>query len=397
MLDFLKKHIWIVIIIVALLLIPQSFLSQSELNGRVLITGIAVDSIEDDYKVTAQVILPSGEKEGANVILNFVSAVSSSVTEAIDMITAKLGMTTGLSHLNFILIGRDLYENKNVMSVMDVFMRDERISNSVSFYCTRESAEEEIKKTKNLNLSTAIGIENVFTKKEEALSAVVTPVYKFVSDGLSDTKAQMVSGLSITEENGEENKNSDTNKSNNTSRLTYLNNIYVFKEGNLIHEIKDEESIIGAFLLNKASSQGIITVKNVNDDTFKNANVSVHIKNKKVKYNAKFVDNIPVLTIKISAVNNAIREIHNENLDENNYFANKNYFTEALKNTLTESIIFNIDRVITETKDIIDLFGFEASFKAYHPIQYKKYKEIYGDDFFNKIQINYEIKLSANE
>ena len=250
MLKFLNRHIWIVILIVSLLLIPQSISSQSELNGKVLITGIAIDLDEykNNYKVTAQVLLPSGEKQGSAVVLNFVSATSNNISEAIDMISSKIGKTTGLSHLNFILIGKDVYENKNIMSVMDVFMRDERISNSISFYCTTESAESEIKKTKNFDLSSAIGMENVFTKKEESMSAIVTPVYKFISDGLSESKAQMVSGLYI-EEVKLNDENSDVLKSDNSSRLKYYNDIYVFKEGKYVVRLMMKMSYWGYFYL----------------------------------------------------------------------------------------------------------------------------------------------------
>ena len=154
---------------------------------------------------------------------------------------------------------------------------------------------------------------------------------------------------------------------------------------------------MGLFLLGSGSKQGVITVKDVNDDVYKNAEVGVHVKNKKVKYKAKFIDNEPVLTIQIAVKNNSIREIHNEDINENNYVANKNYLSVCLKEKLKEKISSSVDKVIENSMAYADIFGLESKFKMQHPKQYKKYKELFGDDFIKQIKINYDVKIGDKE
>ena len=54
--NFIKKHPWILILFLGLFLIPQSLSIQSQLNERLILTGMAVDKGEDGYEVVAQLI-----------------------------------------------------------------------------------------------------------------------------------------------------------------------------------------------------------------------------------------------------------------------------------------------------------------------------------------------------
>ena len=49
MMTFIKKYLWVVIIIISLILVPQSLNIQSELNMRIIVTAIGVD-FSDDMK-----------------------------------------------------------------------------------------------------------------------------------------------------------------------------------------------------------------------------------------------------------------------------------------------------------------------------------------------------------
>jgi hypothetical protein len=64
MISFFKKHLTIFVVILALILIPQSLNIQSELKMRIIITSIGVDYKEDQYAVTAQVVRPQNGSEG---------------------------------------------------------------------------------------------------------------------------------------------------------------------------------------------------------------------------------------------------------------------------------------------------------------------------------------------
>ena len=84
MMTFMKKYLWVVIIIISLILVPQSLNIQSELNMRIIVTAIGVDFSDDQYEVTAQVVRPSdgGTAEGGSAGLDFISAKADTVAEA---------------------------------------------------------------------------------------------------------------------------------------------------------------------------------------------------------------------------------------------------------------------------------------------------------------------------
>ena len=63
MINFIKKHISIFVLILALFLTPQSLNIQSELKMRIIITAIGVDYNEEKYEVTAQVVSPQNGSE----------------------------------------------------------------------------------------------------------------------------------------------------------------------------------------------------------------------------------------------------------------------------------------------------------------------------------------------
>ena len=90
--QFLRKYIWVFLIIVLALLFPQSLTDQAELNMRMIVTGIAIDYNKDKYNITAQVILPSTKSSsgGINAQISFVNAEGKTISESVQQISYKI-------------------------------------------------------------------------------------------------------------------------------------------------------------------------------------------------------------------------------------------------------------------------------------------------------------------
>ena len=132
MIRYFKRHAWLFALIAFLLLFPQALSSQARLNNRVLITGLALDKVENGYEITAQVVMPtSGSEsggEGAN--LNFITETGASLVEGIKKISYNIGEIAGLSHTNFIILGESLFDD-NIIADLDYFIRDATLPNSM--------------------------------------------------------------------------------------------------------------------------------------------------------------------------------------------------------------------------------------------------------------------------
>jgi hypothetical protein len=171
MINFFKKHLWVFVLILALVLLPQAINIQSELNMRIIITGMGVDLTDDGgYEVFAQVVRPTAGSTGAgsNASIDIVSAKGKNLSDGIYKVSYLLGKTAGLGHINCIVLGKKLAESENVLSSLDYFIRDGRVPNSALVLIAEESAKETLNKTKNLELSTAVGLQKLFLYKQES-------------------------------------------------------------------------------------------------------------------------------------------------------------------------------------------------------------------------------------
>ena len=130
--SFFKKHSWVLVVIALLVFIPQSFSYQAKLNTRVIVTGLAIDKVEQGYEITAQTILPvnGSEAGGSGAKLGFISETGNSFAEGIKKISYKIGKTAGLSHVNFLIVGHKMLED-NLALALDYVIRDHRINSSI--------------------------------------------------------------------------------------------------------------------------------------------------------------------------------------------------------------------------------------------------------------------------
>ena len=151
---FIKKYLWVVIIIISLILVPQSLNIQSELNMRIIVTAIGVDFSDDQYEVTAQVVRPSdgSTAEGGSAGLDFISAKADTVAEAMYKVSFLLGKTAGLGHVNTICFGKSVVDGNLAIPTIDYFLRDARIPTSCLLVVCDGESSEELKKTKALEV-----------------------------------------------------------------------------------------------------------------------------------------------------------------------------------------------------------------------------------------------------
>ncbi len=217
---FFRRHTWLIVLLAFLCLFPQALTSQARLNNRVLITGLAIDKTDKGYLVTAQTVFPSAGSEsgGEGAELNFISEEGVSITESIKKLSYNIGKIAGLSHMNFLLISDSVFEDENVSTTLDYFLRDPHLPNSIMLLYCKGSAQEQLQKTKNLELSVGLGLQKIYIYKESSLNSKMVTLQDFISDSLDPSKVSIVPQLNITEaQSGEDTSSSSSESSGDGS------------------------------------------------------------------------------------------------------------------------------------------------------------------------------------
>ena len=420
MIMFFKRHLWIAILILALLLIPQSVNIQSELNMRVLMTTIGVDKNDDGkYNVSVAMVKPSRGSTGpsANARMEVVVGDGKTVADAVAKVSFLIGKTAGFSHVNTIILGNKLVTEDDAVEVLDYFIRDNRIPTSSMVMVAKDKAEDTLKDLNKLELSTAVDLQKLLLYKESSLNGIMMNILNFVDDYYQPSKCSLLSEIKMVDEKeqsgsggesggsegagsgqGSESGSSGESGSGDsgTPKIEYNNVIYLFNKGRLAGKLEDEKTLIGVNLANPKSDNGMIVVENVNDKVYDNADVSLYIRDKKVRYKTKFVDGVPQITMYITTKKNEVFEIKNKDGEElKNLYTQKTYLTKTLVNMAEQYIADCVMQAFNEAKDMnVDVLDLGTRLYRKDHKKWKEFSEgLSQTEYLNKIQFNIVVKL----
>ena len=110
--NFFSKK-WLVILISAVILtVFGRVIDNKSLTQSGIVVGIGIDYQQDKYEVTVQTVSVSGSAGTDKTSSNYLtySATGSTLTEAINSISEKLGLIVSLSHCNLVIMSRSALE-----------------------------------------------------------------------------------------------------------------------------------------------------------------------------------------------------------------------------------------------------------------------------------------------
>lgn len=446
---FIKKHIGIIILLVIVLAFPVSMSTQARLNMRVIITGLAIDKSEDGYEVTAQIVKPSPstESSGTGASINFITDKGKSIVSALSKLSYKTGKVAGFSHTNFILIGKSMLD-ENLNKVMDYFLRDNIIKDSVLLLLAQESAKDEIKKTKNIELSVGLGLQKVFVYKEKEGDGTMTTLLEFTNDSHGQSKTSVLSVLSLKDEQSEtsssggvgqseeSNKTSKSNEqsstgsesgdsgSNNTqgsesgsgtnskssssesesssSKSTdsqssqyfqAITPLACFVSGKYVGDLESEEEIKGYMYSRKESLSDDISLENINFEGLKNAKVGIDIKDKTTKKNLRFEAETPCLDIEIKLINASIKEIQSEEFVSIPTDEEFEFIKSKLQEKISKAVALSFKKAYQLGADVFGAYEIANKFHYRKTINHFESME----DFLQKLRLNVSVDVQRLE
>lgn len=420
--QFFKKHIGLIILLIAILAFPSSLSTQARLNMRAVVTGLAIDKVDGKYEITAQIVKtsPSTESGGEKATVNFVSDTSETLLGAISKLSYKTGKSSGFSHTNFIIIGKEMLED-DLTSALDYFMRDNIINDSLLVILAEEKASDEIQKTKDIELSIAIGLQKVFLYKEKEGDGVMVTLLEFMEDAKSMSKTSVASTMTLktNEEKSEDNplgssqsgssSSSDENSSSSSgtsssnsggeqgggSKYEYFESqtaIGCFVGGKYVGKLEKDETL-GYMLANKNSTIDDVIVQNIDDEELKDSMVGIKLKKKTNKKRVRYENEIPCLDLVVKIRSASITEIQNDKLvgiPTNEQF-------EKIKLGLKDEISKDVSKCFEKAKSLkADIFeAYELAYKYHYNKTTKYYKSM--EEFISKLKINVEVEIDKLE
>lgn len=423
--NFFKKHIGIVILLVIMIAFPASMSTQARLNMRIIITGLAIDKTDSGYEVTAQIVrtAPSSGAEKAGSTIDFITDTGDTIVSAISKLSYKSGKVAGFSHTNFILIGKKMLD-ENILKTMNYFLRDTLIKDSVLLLVAKDSASDEIKKTKKVGLSVGLEIQKVFVYKEKESDGAMTSLVSFVNESLNESKTSVVSVLSmnaVSKSNGQKGGassessggssgqesggqsggqteqtsggESSQGSSSDSEYFDAITPLVCFVGGKYVGSLEKEDEIMGYMFSEDKCTSEDISIKDVSVGKLKNAIIGIDVKNKKCQKKIRFENDTPCLDICIKITNSTIREIQNEELIQT-------LTTEEIdfiKSKIAEHISKSIATTFEKSKELkADIFG---AFDIANKFHYKDVKNRFEnmEQFLEKLKLNVDVKITRIE
>ena len=221
------------------------------------------------------------------------------------------------------------------------------------------------------------------------------------SSGSSSGGASSQSSQSGGGENGSSSSSSQSQSSGQGSsqkqsgRIKYYNDVYYFKDGKYINKLDKEEELIGFFLANKTSTNGVFNVENVNGGVLKNATVGFQFREQKTKSEGKFKDKKPVVDLNILLKDIQLLEILNEGQPSQKIYHNQDDQTiSAIKEAIGKRVEKCVMKAFEKAKaDGVDIFKFSDILYQSKPKEWNEFYTELGEAYLDEITLNVNVEI----
>ncbi len=126
-----------------------------------IIVALGIDRVEEDYEITAQIIVPQAKDEQSKNERAIISAKGKSVGEGIGRIGDVTGWYPKLAFCNLIILGESLKE-ENILNSIDYFISTYRIQDSSLLAFSNNSAKELLNSASPLDNLSSFALQKIF-------------------------------------------------------------------------------------------------------------------------------------------------------------------------------------------------------------------------------------------
>lgn len=337
-----------------------------------MIVGIAIDPMDEGYKLTAKVIVPSSAEGQSNQV--FIQSSGKTIFDGTRDFIMKEGQKVFWGQLGFIIINEKIAK-KDITEVLDFFVRDNEPREDVWLLITKKDieAEEVIKATyseKRVRFYVIDALENVdgvgkyndlrlLEFSNELTAKGIEPVLPLISTEMSLNQKRVI-----------------------------INGGCVFKDNKIIGQLDGKEMKQYRILMNKLPGVYIIEFKDETNDT--QVTVEVSDVKRKLKINKK--DQAYKINIEVNVIGVVAEIVNNDVKLSNNKDADK--FIKQAEEQLNKELQELVCKAQKEFGS--DIFGIGEKVKNKDPKEFKKIEDNWNTVFTSlNIKVDTKVKLSG--
>lgn len=356
-LQILKKHpIIFVMILILVLFLPAGLSAPPEGLDFIHATSIGIDESEEGIEVSilAFVITPS---KNYSESFYFLSAKAQNPAEAVELIAHSVGKRVVLAHAGVVVLGNEFAKN-GVIEELNYLFRSHTIANDVFLITTNVTAKEFLQEEQKLITDAGIRLEElgVYNQKNSFFNDInldsfykgyfsesktsVTAYMELLSESQSSQSFATGESSSGSESQSGENQEGGSSGSQKTQEKKFIQNLSrasVFYDGKLKTVLSEEETQ-GINWTSTALHDVKITIDNVNDENFSNAQLVYKVENVSINKKGYFVRGVPVVEYNVLLIVD-IDEVVSEVGDiTNNITSGKTYLTSTVKKKIESQV-----------------------------------------------------------
>lgn len=394
---------FIIFILIAMLLF-NGLINERELNKLDIVSCIGIDiTDEGDYQVTVSVLNTKKEGSGSSEDKeqkdsnnkNIYVATNSSIQEALRSIVKSSSKRLYLAHVDIIMLSEEVTKQKDIMDIMDYFVRDYEGGNNFILTILKDKSAKEAMQilSKNSNEFAAEIKDTILTShkyignvSKNTLSDDLREILQVGQEVvINSIELEEIKNESESKEEGKENKE----ETEESSKKEESEKNYIYKLGKLVY-FKDNK--FGGYLEendnrthNILNNNIITTVAKINDkeDRIISEIISSDTSIKPEVKNGEYIVNIEQkLKGNITEVGENV-EINKEEIINNL----EEEFSELFKKYTLEYV----DNC--KNKYDADVIGFGNLFYRYKNKEYEKVKDKFYDEIYDNIKVNVNVEF----
>lgn len=380
---------FIIIILIGMICF-NGLVNERELNKLAIVSCIGIDLCDDgEYQLTVNVLdtkKSGGDTNGEekseknkNSVKNVYTTKSSSIQGALREIVNLSSKKMYLAHIEVVMLSEKILREKNIIDILDYFVRDYEGGNDFILTCIKGNEVKEI--IENLSLennqfATDIN-ENIKSAYQYIGNTSENMLNNDLRNILQNGKEFVISSLEVENANLQGNEE-EKNKSFNIK----VSDMGYFRNGKLIGFLEGKDNLCYN-ILNEGITFTILQMGEGKD------RVVIEIVNSKVSMIPEVVENKYIVNIE-QTVTASITEM-GENVRIKTKEEKRNY-EEKFENLLKEYISQYIKNC--KTKYNSDIVGFKNLFYKYKYNEYKNVENIFYSNIYKNIDIN--VKVNVN-
>lgn len=380
----MKKFI---VIILICMIGFNGLLNERELNKLAIVSCVGIDICDDGkYQVTVNVLdtkkEESSDKQSDNnssSTKNVYTAKNESIQGALREIVNLSSKKLYLAHIEVLMMSEDILRQKNIIDILDYFIRDYEEGNDFIMTCIKgENAKETIENLSSENNQFATDIHETIKSAHQYIgNASDSILANNIREVLQNGKDFVINCIELDDKNDD---NEEAEKSQEYS--IKVSDMGYFKDGKLAGFLEGKDSLCHNIL-----SGGIVfTILQTGEGKDR---VVIEIVNSKVSMIPEVVENKYIVNIE-QTVTASIPEM-GENVRIKTKEEKRNY-EEKFENLLKEYISQYIKNC--KTKYNSDIVGFKNLFYKYKYNEYKNVENIFYSNIYKNIDIN--VKVNVN-